>query len=89
MSKNYERLLSAVRQQVNDFKRCVPFLKIPKEQYREETFWKLAGIHQSALFVLSTDEYYKFKEAAEKMEKSIMKPSRKIKEPAEIQTTLF
>ena len=89
MSKNYERLISVVKQQVNEYKKCSPFLRVPKSQFKQERFWTLAGIHQSALFLLNQEEYFKFKEEAEKIESEIKGPKRKKKEATEVQMTLF
>lgn len=70
MTKNFENLIACVKQTVSEFDRiCKNRNPIyTKAEIRKEMFWKLAGIHQSALFILSTDEYYKFKQIAEEIE---------------------
>lgn len=70
MTKNYENLIACVKQQVNFYDRLSKNRRrnITRAEVRKQMFWELAGIHQSALFVLSTDEYYKFKEKATEIE---------------------
>lgn len=70
MTKNYENLIACVKQQVNFYDRLSKNRRrnITRAEVRKQMFWELAGIHQSALFVLSTDEYYKFKEQATEIE---------------------
>lgn len=69
MTKNYENLIACVKQQVNFYDRLSKNRRnITRAEVRKQMFWELAGIHQSALFILSTDEYYKFKEQATEIE---------------------
>lgn len=89
MSRNYERLIKVVKQQVNQEERGAQYTKCTKEEYIEMYFWILAGIHQSALFILSLEEYYKFKEEAEAIEKPVREKVKKMHIAKEKQLTLF
>ena len=92
MSKTLERLIECELQQCREYERIAKNRnrKFTIEQIREDRFWILAGIHQSALFVLSLDEYYKFKEQAEKIEREYkLAKNEKRNQVNEYQMTLF
>ena len=58
MTKAYNDFIAVTKQQVKFYQS--PFLKLSKAEAREQGRWVLAGIHQSALFVLNEEEYQKF-----------------------------
>ena len=70
MTSNYNKLIQCVKQTVNTYERIEKNRKpsITKAELKRQMFWELGGIHQTALFILSLEEYYKFKEECREIE---------------------
>lgn len=89
MTRTCEKLLEVVKQQVNEEKRLRPYTKMTLKEHKEMYFWILAGVHQSALFLLSLDEYYLFKEEAAKIEGKDKQKIEDLTKSQEMQMTFF